>query len=86
MQQVEIEGESADLLYQIGVNEWNSCITKNFFSIIYLNEMPGKFSSASGFEIQITFPTLEAYIDALYSVPKILGGDKKKVQSNLPKA
>ena len=23
-------------------------------------------------------PTLEAYVDALYSVPKILGGDKKK--------
>ena len=50
---------------------------KNFFFIIYLNEMLESFSKALDLDPNHV-PTLEAYIDALYSVPKILGGDKKK--------
>ena len=76
--QIEIEGESADLLYQLGgTNGILASQKKNFFSIIYLNEMLKSFSKALDLEPNHV-PTLEAYIDALYSVPKILGGDKKK--------
>lgn len=50
---------------------------KNFFSIVYLNEMLKNFSKALELEPNHV-PTLEAYIDVLYSLPKILGGDKKK--------
>ena len=76
--QIEIEGESADLLYQLGgTNGILASQKKNFFSIIYLNEMLKSFSKALDLDPDHV-PTLEAYIDALYSVPKILGGDKKK--------
>lgn len=76
--QIEIEGESPDLLYQLGgTNGILASQKKNFFSIIYLNEMLKSFSKALDLDADHV-PTLEAYIDALYSVPKILGGDKKK--------
>ena len=76
--QIEIEGETPDLLYQIGgTNGILALQKKNFFSIIYLNEMLESFSKALDLDPNHV-PTLEAYIDALYSVPKILGGDKKK--------
>tara|TARA_X000000950_G_scaffold276717_1_gene365061 strand:- start:37660 stop:38574 length:915 start_codon:yes stop_codon:yes gene_type:complete len=76
--QIEIEGESPDLLYQLGgTNGILASQKKNFFSIIYLNEMLNNFSKALDLD-PYHIPTLEAYIDALYSVPKILGGDKKK--------
>jgi len=76
--QIEIEGESPDLLYQLGgTNGILASQKKNFFSIIYLNEMLNSFSKALDLD-PYHIPTLEAYIDALYSVPKILGGDKKK--------
>ena len=76
--QIEIEGENPDLLYQIGgTNGILALQKKNFFSIIYLNEMLESFSKALDLDPNHV-PTLEAYIDALYSVPKILGGDKKK--------
>jgi len=76
--QIEIEGESPDLLYQLGgTNGILAFQKKNFFSIIYLNEMLKSFSK--GLVLNPNhIPTLAAYIDALYSVPKILGGDKKK--------
>ena len=51
---IEIEGESPDLLYQLGGTN----------GILALDPTH--------------IPTLEAYIDVLYSLPKILGGDKKK--------
>ena len=76
--QIEIEGESPDLLYQLGgTNGILASQKKNFFSIIYLNEMLKSFSKALDLN-PIHVPTLAAYIDALYNVPKILGGDKKK--------
>ena len=76
--QIEIEGESPDLLYQLGgTNGILASQKKNFFSIIYLNEMLNNFSKALDLD-PYHIPTLAAYIDALYSVPKILGGDKKK--------
>ncbi len=76
--QIEIEGESPDLLYQLGgTNGILASQKKNFFSIIYLNEMLNSFTKALNLD-PYHIPTLEAYIDALYSVPKILGGDKKK--------
>ena len=76
--QIEIEGENPDLLYQLGgTNGILAFQKKNFFSIIYLNEMLNSFSKALDLD-PYHIPTLEAYIDALYSVPKILGGDKKK--------
>ena len=76
--QIEIEGESPDLLYQLGgTNGILAFQKKKFFSIIYLNEMLKSFSK--GLVLNPNhIPTLAAYIDALYSVPKILGGDKKK--------
>ena len=76
--QIEIEGESPDLLYQLGgMNGILAFQKKNFFSIIYLNDMLKSFSK--GLDINPNHvSTLAAYIDALYSVPKILGGDKKK--------
>ena len=76
--QIEIEGESPDLLYQLGgTNGILASQKKNFFSIIYLNEMLRSFSKALELDPN-HIPTLEAYIDALYSVPKILGGDKRR--------
>ena len=76
--QIEIEGESADLLYQLGgTNGILAFQKKNFFSIIYLNEMLKSFSKALELNPNHV-PTLAAYIEALYSVPKILGGDKMK--------
>ena len=76
--QIEIEGASPDLLFQLGgTNGILASQKKNFFSIIYLNEMLNSFSKALDLDPHHV-PTLEAYIDALYSVPKILGGDKKK--------
>ena len=76
--QIEIEGESPDLLYQLGgTNGILASQKKSFSSIIYLNEMLKSFSKALDLD-PYHIPTLEAYIDALYSVPKILGGDKKK--------
>ena len=76
--QIEIEGESSDLLYQLGGTYGIlASKKKNFSSIIYLNEMLKSFSKALELEPN-HIPTLEAYVDALYSVPKILGGDKKK--------
>ena len=76
--QIEIEGESPDLLYHLGgTNGILASQKKNFFSIIYLNEMLKIFSKALDLNPNHV-PTLAAYIDALYSVPKILGGDKKK--------
>ena len=75
---IEIEGESPDLLYQLGgTNGILASQKKNVFSIIYLNEMLKNFSKALDLDPNHV-PTLEAHIDALYSVPKILGGDKKK--------
>ena len=76
--QIEIEGESSDLLYELGgTNGIIASRKKNFFSIVYLNEMLKNFSKALELEPNHV-PTLEAYIDVLYSLPKILGGDKKK--------
>ena len=76
--QIEIEGESPDLLYQLGgTNGILAYQKKNFLSIIYLNGMLNNFSKALDLDPNHV-PTLEAYVDALYSVPKILGGDKKK--------
>ena len=76
--QIEIEGESPDLLYQLGgTNGILAYQKKNFLSIIYLNGMLNNFSKALDLDPNHV-PTLEAYVDALYNVPKILGGDKKK--------
>jgi tetratricopeptide (TPR) repeat protein len=76
--QIEIEGENPDLLYQLGgINGILASQKKNFYSIIYLNEMLKSFSKALDLDPNHV-PTLEAYIDVLYSVPKILGGDKNK--------
>ncbi len=76
--QIEIKGESPDLLYQLGgTNGILASQKKNFFSIIYLNEMLNSFSKALDLDPNHV-PTLEAYIDALCKVPKIFGGDKKK--------
>ena len=76
--QIEIEGESPDLLYQLGgTNGILAFKKKNLFSITYLNEMLECFSKALDLD-PTHIPTLEAYIDVLYSLPKILGGDKKK--------
>ena len=76
--QIEIEGESVDLLYQLGgTNGILASQKKNFASIIYLNEMMKNFSKALDLNPN-HIPTLEAYINALCSVPKIFGGDKKK--------
>jgi tetratricopeptide (TPR) repeat protein len=76
--QIEIEGENPDLLYQLaGTNGILASQKKNFYSIIYLNEMLKNFSKALDLDPNHV-PTLEAYIDVLYSVPKILGGDKNK--------
>ena len=76
--QIKIEGESPDLLYQLGgTNGILAFKKKNLFSITYLNEMLECFSKALDLD-PTHVPTLEAYIDVLYSLPKILGGDKKK--------
>ena len=76
--QIEIEGENPNLLYQLGgTNGILASQKKNFYSIIYLNEMLKSFSKALDLDPNHV-PTLEAYIDVLYSVPKILGGDKNK--------
>ena len=48
-----------------------------FSSLKYINIMKPAFEKALELEPN-HIPTLEAYVDALYSVPKILGGDKKK--------
>ena len=49
--QIEIEGENPDLLYQIGgTNGILALQKKNFFSIIYLNEMLESFSKALDLE------------------------------------
>ena len=45
--QIEIEGESSDLLYELGgTNGIIASRKKNFFSIVYLNEMLKNFSKA----------------------------------------
>ncbi len=76
--QIQIEGESSELFYQLGgTNGIIASKNKNFFSIIYLNQMLKSFSKALDLDPNHV-PTLEAYIEALNSVPKILGGDKKK--------
>ncbi len=76
--QIEIEGESPDLLYQLGgTNGILAYKKKNFLSIIYLNEMMKSFSKSLELDPN-HIPTLEAYIDALHNVPAIFGGDKNK--------
>lgn len=77
-QQIKIEGESPDLLYQLGgTNGILAYKKKTFLSIVYLNEMMKNFSKSLDLDPN-HIPTLEAYINALYSVPVIFGGDKKK--------
>ena len=77
-QQIKIEGESTDLLFQLGgINGILAYKKKNFLSIVYLNEMMRSFSKSLDLDPN-HIPTLEAYIEVLYSVPVIFGGDKKK--------
>ena len=66
--QIKIEGESPDLLYQLGgTNGILAFKKKNLFSITYLNEMLECFSKALDLD-PTHVPTLEAYINVLYSL------------------